>query len=123
MNNRFTYAMLAGTVAVPLAALAQVTNTGNAFVGFLNRTGGFLNDIIIFLFLVATVIFLFGVVRYITAGGDEEKLKEGRAMILYGIIGLAIMVALWAFVNVGIDFFFNSGTSIRIPGATGVPQQ
>lgn len=115
--------MLAAGSLVPLAAFAQVTGTGNAFVEFLGRIGNFLNDIIVFLFLVATVIFLFGVVRYITAGGEEETIKEARSMILYGIIGLAIMVALWAFVNVGIDFFFNTGTPIRIPGPGGVPQQ
>ena len=123
MQKRLTYALFGGMALAPLAALAQVTNTGNAFTDFLNQTGGALNTIIVFLFLVATVMFLFGVLRYITAGGDEEKVKEGRNMILYGIIGLAVMIALWAFVNVGINFFFGDGTSIGIPGAADVPQQ
>src|SRR3989344_1345476 len=118
MQKRLTYALFGGMALAPLAALAQVTNTGNAFTDFLNQTGGALNVIITFLFLVATVMFLFGVLRYITAGGDEEKVKEGRNMILYGIIGLAVMIALWAFVNVGINFFFGDGTSIGIPGAS-----
>jgi len=103
--------------AVPFVALAQ------EFSIFITRVKAGLNIIIVFLFLVATVILLYGIVRYITAGGDEDQLKEGRAMILYGIIGLAIMVVVWAFVFVLIDFFFSSGTSINIPGRTEVPQQ
>ena len=76
-----------------------------------------INNIIIWLFLLATVILLIGIVRYITAGGDEEKLKNARALIIYGVIGLAVMVTVWAFVTIVIDFFFESGTDITIPGS------
>ena len=75
-----------------------------------------LNRIIIFLFLLATLLFLMGTLQYITAGGDEDKLKNARSLIIYGIIGLAVMVTVWAFVTIVIDFFFNSGAEISVPG-------
>lgn len=104
---------------VPVVALAQA----GPFLSFILRVKAGLNIIIVFLFLVATAILLYGIVRYISAGGDEDQLKEGRSLILYGIIGLAVMVVVWAFVFVVIDFFFSSGTPIHIPGQGEVPQQ
>ena len=117
-------AILGASILLPALALAQnTTPTGNVgFGGTLARIAGFLNDIIVFLFLVATVVFLFGVIRYVTAGGDEEKVKEGRSMMINGIIALAVMIALWAFVNVALTFFFDEGTDIGVPGNTEVPQ-
>jgi len=50
------------------------------------------------LIAVAVVIFLAGVVKYITAGGDEEKRKEARNTMIYGIVGLFVMVAVWGLV-------------------------
>ncbi|MBI2628060.1 MAG: hypothetical protein HYW71_01325 [Candidatus Niyogibacteria bacterium] len=40
-----------------------------------------------------------GVLQFVTSGGDEEKRKEGRDHIIYGLIGLFIMVAVWGLVN------------------------
>ncbi|OGZ44476.1 MAG: hypothetical protein A3J55_04520 [Candidatus Ryanbacteria bacterium RIFCSPHIGHO2_02_FULL_45_17b] len=82
-----------------------------------------LNTIIVFLFLVATVIFLFGVVRYISAGGEEDKQAEARNMIMWGIIFLAVMVAVWGFVNIVLDFVFGSEDPFDIRDSLGVPQQ
>jgi len=75
-----------------------------------------LNLVIPFLVLAATALFLWGVVRYLTAGGDENRLKEARGLIIYGILGLAVMVAVWGFVYIVIDFIFNTETIPNIPG-------
>jgi hypothetical protein len=73
--------------------------------------------------LVATAIFLWGGVRYIAAGGDEEKVKEARSMIIWGIIFLAVMVAVWGFVNIVLDFVFGTEDPFPIPGQGDVPSQ
>ena len=111
--------VLSGMTLAPLFAFAQ---TG-AFDDLITDVSAGLNTIIIFLFLVATVIFLFGVVRYISAAGDEEKTKEARQMIIWGIIFLAVMVAVWGFVNIVLDFIFNDEGAVDIPGAGDVPTQ
>ncbi len=59
-----------------------------------------LNYIIPFLIAVAVVIFLVGVVKYISAAGDEEKRKSGRETMMWGIVGLFVMVAVWGLVNI-----------------------
>ena len=119
MNIAFVKTVIAvGAALAPLAVLAQ-----GAFENAIGTISSGLNTIIIFLFLVATVIFLWGVVRYISAGGDEEKTKEARQMIIWGIIFLAVMVAVWGFVNIVLDFIFNTERSVPIPDEGGVPQQ
>ena len=49
---------------------------------------------------IAVVFFLIGVIRYITAGEDEEKRTAGRNMMIYGIIGLFVMISVWGLVNI-----------------------
>ena len=104
----------------PLITLAQGGNSFDRVIAVLTDS---INIIIVFLFLVATVIFLFGVVKYIMAGGDEDKVSEAHNMIIWGIIFLAVMVAVWGFVYVVLDFIFNTGSSVPIPDEGGVPQQ
>src|SRR3989338_9114645 len=87
----------------PLMVAAQ-DGAFNDVVGFLT-TG--LNTIIVFLFLVATVIFLFGVVEYNSAAGEQEKQEEARNMIMWGVVFLAVMVAVWWVVYIELDFIFD----------------
>lgn len=52
------------------------------------------------IFAVAIIVFIIGVYRFFIAGaGEDEKRKEGRTFILYGIGGLVVMVSLWGIVN------------------------
>ena len=55
--------------------------------------------VISLLIAVAVVIFLYGVVKYITAAGNEEKRKEAKDAMIWGIVGLFVMVAVWGLVN------------------------
>ncbi len=112
--------LVLGSTALFLAPSLVAAQT---FGDTLSRVSDFLNQIIPFIFLIATIVFLWGVLKYVTAGGDEEKAKEGRAMMLNGVIFLAVMIAVWAFVGVAIDFVFGEGTDFSIPGTDRVPRQ
>ncbi len=46
--------------------------------------------------LIAVVIVLAGGFKWMTAGGNEDKVGEARKMIFSGIIGLAIILSAWA---------------------------
>ena len=111
-------AIAASPLAV-FAATAVGTDTG--LLGILGKFSGLLNALVTFLILLATVVFLWGIVKYIMAGGDEEKIKEARSTIIYGIIFLAVMLAVWGFVNIVLDFIF--GTDQGRVGVPPGPQQ
>lgn len=49
-----------------------------------------------FLGVVAVVIILFGGFKWMTAGGNEEKVSEAKRLIIAGIIGLAIILSAYA---------------------------
>ncbi len=69
----------------------------NSLVGCTNQ---YLNAIITPLVGFAVVGFLYGVVRYVYSGADEEKRKEGLRFITYGLVGLAVITSLWALVGI-----------------------
>lgn len=69
------------------------------FLGFLieiiNRA------IVPLIFAVAFLMFLWGMLQFFFIhGGNEEKRKEGRSFILYGIIGFFVMMSVWGLVNI-----------------------
>ena len=57
------------------------------------------------MFPLATAIFLWGVIEYMRAAGDEKKIKDSRQKITYGIIGLFLMVAVWGIVKAMVATF------------------
>ena len=72
----------------------------------LNNVGQVANRAISLLFVIATLVFLWGIIRYVIAGGDEDKLKEGRQYIIYGLVGLAVMLAVWGIVGAVVKTLF-----------------
>ena len=65
----------------------------------------FLSQAVILLIALAVVFFLYGILKYITAGDDEEKRTKMKNTIIYGIIGLFVMVSFWGIVNILINTF------------------
>ena len=96
-------------ISSPLFAAAQATVNS-----LINTFKGILGAVIPFFMILATVIFLWGVIQYITAGGEEEKIKAGRTYMLWGIIGLFVMIAVWGLVNV-LATTLGIGTNNTIP--------
>ena len=57
------------------------------------------NVVIRFIIGLGVVMFLVGVLQYVTAGDNEEKREGGRNMMIFGIIALFVMVSVWGFVK------------------------
>ncbi len=62
---------------------------------------GLINTIVVpVIFALAFLVFIWGVVKYFFINGDdEEKHKEGRAFIFWGILGMVVLFSVWGFVN------------------------
>ena len=91
-------------------------NSGLTISDIFARLTEILNLIIPLLVLLATVIFIWGIVKYITAGGDEQRLEEAKNLIIWGIIALAVMISVWGFVYILIDAIFGTNSLPGIPG-------
>ena len=99
----------------PFVALAQTDVTS-----LLGTLGDILNTIIPLVIGLAFVFFLWGVFQYVTKDGAEEKGKA-RDTIIYGIIGLFVMLAAWGLVNVLTQTFdLDTATPTDIPGVPGL---
>jgi uncharacterized membrane protein YidH (DUF202 family) len=67
------------------------------------------------LIAVAVVLLLYGVVKYVSSGENEEERKKGKDLIVYGIIGLFVMVSVWGLVNLLAGTFSLETSSIPKP--------
>lgn len=59
-----------------------------------------INPIIQILFVVATIVFVYGVFEFIRGAENPEVRKQGQQHMLWGIIGLAIMVSVFTIVSI-----------------------
>jgi len=66
------------------------------------RMAEILNYLIPFLLVLGVVYFVWGVVQYMIRDEEEAK-KKGRNKIIYGLIGLVVIVSLWGIVTLVID--------------------
>lgn len=105
--KKITVAVLA---SLPLAAGA-VSNINDLFT----LTESIMKRLVPIFIAAAVVILLYAIVTYITAGEDEEKRGKAKTLMLYGIIGLFVMVSIWGLVNM-LSGTFELDTAIEKTG-------
>ena len=59
-----------------------------------------INPIIVFLFACAMVYFLYGLVQYLMSPDDEKLRTSSKQHMLWGVIGLFIMTAVFGIMNI-----------------------
>lgn len=62
-----------------------------------------LNPLIALMFGLATAYFIFGVVKYVWDPDNEQAREEGRQSMIWGIIGMVIMVSVFAIMRMIIN--------------------
>jgi len=63
------------------------------------------NPIIFLMFAVALVVFLWGVAEFLRNSNDASGQSKGKSHILWGLIGMAIMVSAFAIIRVALGTF------------------
>lgn len=98
-----TFGSGGGTIQGVLATVLTIIN-------------GYLVPII---FAIAFIVFLWGLFTYFIQGGaDEEKRKNGRQLVIWGLIGFAVMFSLWGLVQILLTTFgLNASSRPCIPTA------
>jgi hypothetical protein len=49
---------------------------------------------------IAMVLFMFGMIGFLAASGDQSAHDKGRQRMIWGIIALFFMVSIWGIVNI-----------------------
>jgi hypothetical protein len=116
------FIIFSAILALPLSVLAQITVSappervcsGSGLGTVICNLQQLLNSVVPLLIALGVVYFVFGVVQYVIAGGEEAK-KKGRDHVIYGIIGLTIIVALWGVVGLVVSTFNLGGQGFKTP--------
>lgn len=58
--------------------------------------------------VLSLVFFIWGGFLWMTAGGNQEKVKQGMDTLLWSVLGLAAIFASYAILNVAIDVLTRS---------------
>jgi len=73
-----------------------------------------INPTIILLFAVATIVFVWGLVQFIANSESDEGRKTGKRKIVWGLVGIFIMVAALGIIKVVLNTFGIPTTGIFI---------
>lgn len=69
--------------------------------------------IIPFLGTVAFLVFVFGVAKFIRSAGSEKEIKDSKNLLIWGVIGLFVLVTVWGIVSfLRSEFGFGGGVGI-----------
>ncbi len=84
-------------------AFVAYAKTFDELVFSINRT--IINPAIQFAFIIAFVVFLWGVVEFIRNANNAEARKKGQQHMIWGVVGLVIMVGVYGIINILINTF------------------
>jgi len=111
MKRVFKITVGGGGMLLPFVAFAVVD-----FTGFITNIQTLINKIIPVIIAITVLVFLWGVANYIMSAGDEEKRKEARQFIIWGLVGFVIMLGIWGLINVFVTAFgLGGGNQIEAP--------
>lgn len=100
--KKLAYTIALALFAVPAVASAQ---EGPTVEGLFFWIQDIINIAVPILIAAAVLVFLWGVLKYILKAGDPEKRKEAQQTMIWGIIGIFVMVSIWGLVNILVRTF------------------
>jgi len=87
---------------LPLTASAVTASNysgSTGFAGLIVWFAGLLNTAVPIIISLAVVFFIWNVFSYAVAG-DEDKKKQAKTQIIWGVVGIFVMVSIWGLVAI-----------------------
>jgi len=94
MKKLLKFSPVAVFAILPSLVLAQA-----GIFRFLDLISALINRLVPIVIGLAVLVFLWGVLQYVVAK-DSDKQKEAKNVMVWGVIALFVMVAVWGLVNV-----------------------
>ncbi len=69
----------------------------NTFLLAVNRE--IINPILIVIFVSAIIVFVYGLLRFMSKMSSEEERRRGKSSIVWGLLGMFIMVAVFGIIR------------------------
>jgi len=85
------------SVLTPTVVLAAV-NTSSGLGRIVVLVKDFISLLVPVVIAAAVLFFLYGLAKYLWSVADEKK-SEGKEIMIWGIVGLFVMVSVWGLVN------------------------
>ncbi len=100
---------------LPIAEAAGPVTDITSLITFLSDILS--NAILPLLITLAVIGFVFGIIKYLVAGDNEEKRKKGKEFMTWGLVSLFVMVSFWGIISIFQKSFnvTEDGSNIRIP--------
>ncbi len=95
---------LRGSPAATDSSTGMDTSSDN-LVDLMNQINAVINAIIPFLVGLAVLVIIWGVWSYISGAGDEEKRAQAKQFIVWGVVGVFLMLSVWGLVNILVNSF------------------
>ena len=88
-------------VNVAYAQTASNVLSKNPFLKELMQkiSANILSPILSIIFLLAFVYFIYGIYGMIASDGDSDKRENGKKSILWGVVGMVIMLSVYGILN------------------------
>lgn len=110
-----------GVLLTPSLAFAQgAQQVIPGLQGVVNVFRFVLSAIVPIIISLALIYFLWGVVSYVIRSAPDDK-ENAKKQMIYGIIGLFVMISVWGLVKILQDTFFSQGGNNQAPQGPMIP--
>lgn len=112
---------IVGSLVAPILAFAATVgnNAPSDLLGVLSLFSRMISIVTIILVSIAVLMFIWGVIQYVSSGGDEEAQAKARSTMIYGVIGIFVIVAVWGLVNILGKTFISDNSAKTVPCVPG----
>jgi hypothetical protein len=93
--KKVIYGALSFMPALAFAQTAPNLTNLDAIVAFFSRT---VRALIPIIFGLAIVYFFWGLIQYIRSAGDPKAAANGKSIMIYGVIAIAVMISIYGLV-------------------------